>query len=354
MKSLAEYALLSIIGILVIGSLVGALFDRPVFMSYAYSNSMTPTIDKGDVFFINPLATNPDVGDVIVFRTGNTWTVHRVVAITDDGYITKGDNNIATDQQSHSVLPITRNKIGGTVVTVNGKVITIPEIGNYLETGLTEGSKLLISGMLIIIGAIAFTGGKASKNRKGKKFFTIKFKTPYLLASAFLLIMIAVSTFISWEAISVDYAVTSAGGLREDWYLPGQEFQRELTVKNYNFYPMAYYVSASVPVVNVSNKEFKLGSGEEQSLAVVLKAPKTTSLYSTKVKVNAYLPILPASVMGTLYRIHPVVPLLAILVEVSIFLGMLYLVSGIGNEEAIRIRKRRNSTLRGIAEVFKR
>ncbi|ANF22708.1 hypothetical protein [Thermococcus piezophilus] len=56
--------------------------------------------------------------------------------------------------------------------------------------------------------------------------------------------MIAVSTFVSWALIPIDYAVTSAGRMREGWYLPGDEFQRELTIKNNNFYSMFYYVSA--------------------------------------------------------------------------------------------------------------
>ncbi|NJE77228.1 signal peptidase I [Thermococcus sp. ES12] len=354
MKNVIEYTLLAIIGVLVIGSLMGILLDRPVFMSYAYSESMKPSIGKGDVFFINPLARDPDVGDIIVFRTGSVWTVHRVFAITEEGYITKGDNNIATDQQSHNIAPIPKERIAGTVITIGEIPIKIPKIGNYLGNSLSDRGKILVSGLLIIIGIVAFSSEEASKLRKKKKrIFAVKFKTIYLLASVFLLVMVAISMFVSWEVIPIDYAVTSAGGLREDWYLPGEEFQRELTIKNNNFYPMLYYVSASYPVTHISTEEFKLNGGEEQGLTVMLQAPEVTSMYSTKVKVNAYMPLLPASVMGSLYSIHPMVPLMAILLEVSVFLWALYLVSGIGNEDVLRIRRKRTSSLRGITEVFR-
>jgi len=104
MNRAVEYLLLSFVSVIVVGSLAGALLDRPVFVSYAYSGSMTPTISKGDVFFINPLSKNPEVGDIIVFNAGGTWTVHRIVGVVEDGYITKGDNNVATDQQSKKIL----------------------------------------------------------------------------------------------------------------------------------------------------------------------------------------------------------------------------------------------------------
>ncbi|CAD5243424.1 signal peptidase I [Thermococcus camini] len=353
MNTLVEYAVLAVLGVLVIGSLAGALLDRPVFMSYAYSGSMTPTIDKGDLFFINPLARNPDVGDVIVFKVGSTWTVHRVVAITEDGYITRGDNNVASDQQSHNIPPIKKDQIGGTVIAPGGHVITVPKVGNYIESGLSDRGKILLGAILIVVGILAFGSSEAVRGGKRKRFFTLKFRTLFMLASAFLLLMVAISIFVSWEVIPIEYSVTSAGGAREGWYQPGEEFQTEITVKNNNLYPMRYYVSVQEPVTGVSSEEFGLSRGGEEDFTITILAPQKTSVYSTKVKVNAYPPVLPDSVMDTLYRVHPMVPLLAILAVISAFLGAMYVLSGIGNEDVVRIRRRRHSKHRGIPEVFK-
>jgi len=353
MRALAEYTLVTVVGVLVLASLVGALMDRPVFMSYAYSESMTPTIDKGDLFFINPLARNPEVGDVIVFKAGDRWTVHRIAAITSAGYITKGDSNVATDQQSHNIPAIKKDQVAGTVVSINGWIPTIPRVGNYLEEGLTGRNKILIGGLLVIVGALAFTGGDSKRRRRGKRFYVVKFKSLYLIASALLIVMMAISIFVSWEVVPVEYAVTSAGGLRDGWYLPGEVFQKEITVENRNIYPLLYYVSGDSRVTSISRESFELGRNDEEKISITIKAPEETSVYTSKVRVNAYPHLLPASWISALYRKNPMLPLIAILAEIGAFLGVLYLVSGIGNEDAVKIRKRRTSRTGGILEVFR-
>ena len=353
MKTFLEYTLIAVLGVLVIGSIAGAVLERPVFMSYAYSGSMTPTIDRGDLFLINPLARDPDVGDIIVFKVGSTWTVHRVAAITTEGYLTRGDNNIATDQQSHSIPPITKEQIGGTVIEINGHVPTIPKVGDYLENGISDRGKIFLGAILIIIGILAFGGGEASRSGKRKKFFVVKFRTLFMLASAFLILMVAISIFVSWEVVPIEYSVTSAVGNRENWYQPGEEFQSEVNVENHNFYPMVYYVSAPSPVTGLSTEKFRLSRDGKEDLTVTIVAPQTTSVYSTKVRINAYPPLLPASVMDRLYSVHPMVPLLGILAVVSAFLGVLYVLSGMGSEDVLRIRKKRHSKSKGIPEVFK-
>ena len=55
--------------------------------------SMYPAIEPGSIVIID---TNPEriqIGDVIVYSYGNELIGHRVIAITQDGFITKGDNN---------------------------------------------------------------------------------------------------------------------------------------------------------------------------------------------------------------------------------------------------------------------
>ncbi len=356
MNRAIEYLLLTAISVVIIGSLAGALLDRPVFMSYAYSGSMTPTISKGDVFFINPLSRNPSVGDIIVFNAGGTWTVHRVVGIVEDGYITKGDNNVATDQQSKKIAPVSRSQIGGRVITFNGKPLVLRGAGSYIQNSLSGRTKMLVAGLLIILGTLAFTGEgkKGIRKKKRSRAVVIKFKTLYILASVLLLVMVATSMFVSWQIFPVEYAVTSAGGTREGWYLPGEVFTQEITVKNLNFYPMFYYVSTSRPVTELSEDSFQLPGSGEKTVLVTIKSPEETSVYSTKVTVNSYLPLLPRSTTTYLHRINPIMPVLAILMEISLFLGVLYRVSGIGNEDIIKIRTKRSSLLRQIKqEVFR-
>ncbi|EHR78280.1 peptidase S24 [Thermococcus litoralis DSM 5473] len=355
MKKLLEYFLILAVSVFVVGSIVGALLDRPVFMSYVSSDSMTPTLNRGDLFFINPISRSADVGDIIVFNLRGGWTVHRVVAIVEEGYITKGDNNVATDQQGGRAEPVSKDKIAGKVITLGNSPLKIPQLGTYIQRGISGRSKMLLAALMIIAGALAFTGESKHK-RKRAKFIKVKFKTLYILTSAFLLIMLSASIFVSWQVFPIEYAVTSAGGQREGWVLPGSTFEREITIKNGNFYPMIYYLEPQTGgISSLSKTQLELGPQEEEKVKVTINAPEETSLFTDKVRVNAYIPLLPKSLIGFLYRANPVLPVFAILLETSVFLGVLYLISGIGNEDVLKIRNRRSSLLRQIKmEVFGR
>lgn len=355
MKKLLEYFLILAVSVFVVGSIVGALLDRPVFMSYVSSDSMTPTLNRGDLFFINPISRSADVGDIIVFNLRSSWTVHRVVAIVEEGYITKGDNNVATDQQEGRASPVSKDKIAGKVITVGNSPLKIPQLGTYIQRGISGRNKMLLAALMIIVGALAFTGESKHK-RKRTKFIKVKFKTLYILTSAFLLIMLSASIFVSWQVFPIEYAVTSAGEQKEGWVLPGSTFEREITIKNGNFYPMVYYLEPQTGgISSLSETQLELGPQEEETVKVTINAPEETSLFMDKVKVNAYIPVLPKSVINWLYSINPFAPLFAILSETAVFLGILYLISGIGDEDVLKIRNKRSSLLRQIKmEVFGR
>lgn len=70
------------------------------------TGSMEPTLDTRDVIIIAPVRpTDYEVGDIISYRlpkriadlAGVAGCVHRIVAKTPEGYITKGDNNDEAD-----------------------------------------------------------------------------------------------------------------------------------------------------------------------------------------------------------------------------------------------------------------
>ncbi len=61
------------------------------------SESMTSTINKGDVVIIDKGSNNYKVGDIIAFRKGSHILVHRIVYKSENGYNTKGDFNKEKD-----------------------------------------------------------------------------------------------------------------------------------------------------------------------------------------------------------------------------------------------------------------
>lgn len=60
--------------------------------------SMAPTIDRGAVAIVDTRARMPRVGDIASFREPpHKLVTHRVVALRDGGFVTRGDANKAND-----------------------------------------------------------------------------------------------------------------------------------------------------------------------------------------------------------------------------------------------------------------
>lgn len=75
--------------------------------------SMSPTFHNGDFLYVRANIQNLRLGDVVVFSAENTtneYIVHRIVANSNQGFITRGDHNRITDSP-----PLTPEKIAGKV-----------------------------------------------------------------------------------------------------------------------------------------------------------------------------------------------------------------------------------------------
>lgn len=106
----------------------------PIGISYVETESMSPTITPGEGFVLIPTAvTGPsEPCDIVVFDAqelgGSGLTTRRIVEKTERGHITKDDNNDIPDQVG-SEPPIRQAQITGQVLTVGGRVLTIPHTG---------------------------------------------------------------------------------------------------------------------------------------------------------------------------------------------------------------------------------
>lgn len=119
MKTLTR-AIFTIVGCLV---LVLWVFSTPsttipVGVAVSDGGSMGSTEPNLNVY----IKHDPSAGDIVVFRedyplTDSDWVVHRVVAETDGGYLTKGDANDYTDQSEKMHFdPVTSKNLAGVVV----------------------------------------------------------------------------------------------------------------------------------------------------------------------------------------------------------------------------------------------
>lgn len=120
--------------------------EKPVqYFGYSYSyvptESMEPTIKAGDsIFFKKTSYSKCEVGDIIIYKstegkTKGLYIVHRIVEITDQGFIVKGDNNDSIDSEY-----VTSDKLIGKYV----------KTFNFLNIGKLASNKNLIYSILIV------------------------------------------------------------------------------------------------------------------------------------------------------------------------------------------------------------
>jgi len=146
--------------------------------------SMEPTFQPGCLLYVRPDINVICPGDVIVFTDSfkNQFTVHRVVSSSDNGVITRGDNNSRND-----TLSVTPEHIIGRVEMMEVRDLVTPVKGG--NTGLSKAklrwglkrADRLIRRVLIwpyrTIGSSAFIQKLLRKFLSGK-LMTIRLETP--------------------------------------------------------------------------------------------------------------------------------------------------------------------------------
>ncbi len=95
------------------------------------SNSMYPTLEKGDIVIYEKDIQNVHEKDIIVFETKDKTIVHRVVKKINNSYLTKGDNNNVVDNYK-----VDKKDIKG-IYKFSLKYLGLPAV--YLEEFLNKG-----------------------------------------------------------------------------------------------------------------------------------------------------------------------------------------------------------------------
>lgn len=82
-------------------AIITALFSMIVFFDMnpyvIVSGSMEPELPVGSLCMIDCQQKEPEAGDIISYKAGDSVITHRVVEVTDEGYVTKGDANDSKD-----------------------------------------------------------------------------------------------------------------------------------------------------------------------------------------------------------------------------------------------------------------
>ena len=122
------------------------------------SGSMSGAIEVNDMV-ITQARDSYVPGDIISFDTGSSIVTHRILEVTEEGFVTKGDANNTEDM----------NKV--TPAQVVGKVVlVIPGVGTVIESLRTPLGMMCITllGISLIAVPSLLEGSGESKKQGGK------------------------------------------------------------------------------------------------------------------------------------------------------------------------------------------
>lgn len=122
-------------GVITLYLLLGfVVISKTVLLAVVVSNSMAPTLHRGDLVLVQSFYTQPEVGDIIMISGllvndpgGREFVLHRVVEVGEEGVFTAGDAVGVRDP-----WVVKREMIAGKVVTIAGKPLVIPGVGEML------------------------------------------------------------------------------------------------------------------------------------------------------------------------------------------------------------------------------
>jgi len=91
----------------------------PVHFAEVSGTSMEPTFVGGDIL-VGIETDSIETGDIVIVQDeacfSNEYVVHRVVDITEQGYVTQGDNNPITDQEDAGCEALSESAITAEVI----------------------------------------------------------------------------------------------------------------------------------------------------------------------------------------------------------------------------------------------
>lgn len=358
--------------ILVVITLVaGQFLGQPILLSFVETGSMEPTIDTGDGFVAIPaeLAGEIGEGDVVVFEAeeiqGGGLTTHRIVGETEQGYITRGDANPFTDQDSDEP-PVQEPQIVAVAWQPGGDVFTIPGLGTVvggvqsvlesLQVWLAQlfgtraflglqgvGYLLFGASILLYLLAVYLEDDRQRERTRDRDTGTSSRK---LMAALTLVVVAGATAAMVAPAQSQEFGTVSAEFESDspDVIEQGTSESFDYQLRNTGIVSTVVFLESNSENLAVEPGQTTLSPRSAANATVTITAPPETGYYRTFLEQHRYLRILPTPVIEALYAVHPWLPIVVIdaVVAVPFYLFGMWLL-GTGR---IRSRKRdRNSWL---------
>jgi len=353
-----------IVGLFLVAMIVGQVLGQPVLLGFVETGSMQPTLQPNDGFVAIPAAIAGDIenGDVVTFRAkeiqGGELTTHRVVEETERGFVTKGDNNPFTDQDSDEP-PVKRTQIVAVAWQPGGTVLAIPGVGllasgsqsvltaiqRQLASLLGTRSLLGTQGLAYLLVALSFLAYAADLVwRDGTKERTRETSRDSGTNARLVMAMFAAAIVIAATVTMVapsgpqEFGVVSAefdsSGIRV--IESGTSESATYTLGNGGAIPMVTYFEPTTDRIDVQPREVVIPGQSAVNATLTLSAPPETGYYRQYVVEHRYLLVLPQSTIRSLYEAHPWLPILAI----DAVLGIPFYLIGVSLMGTGRLRSR--------------
>jgi len=305
--------------VVVLALVLGQALGQPVLLSFVTTESMSPTIESGDGFLVAPDRFSGEIseGDVIIFEAreldGGGLTTHRVVEVTDEGYITRGDNNAFTDQDSGEP-PVTDDQVVARAIAVGGDVVTIPGLGTAilgfrdaalgLQTAVTSalgieggdtvqdsGIALVLAGLvLLLVTGLDSLRSRDRRDRSRSTRAAAEFDPRPVLAVLLVLVLVPANAAMLGPSTTHEVQVEGT----ED------PASADLTVTNSGLVAMLVMLDTPTDGADISNTQLGVPGGESRSATVTAPDERTVTVTERR-----YLVVLPESLLADLHAVSP-------------------------------------------------
>lgn len=300
---------------------LGVPWLSPVRPFYATSDSMAPTIESGDLYFVLE-TSSVGTGDVIAYESPARGVVtHRVVAVGNGGFVTRGDANPSTDQAAGTPL-VDRSAVIGRVVTLGGRSAVLPGAGSWLSWAADHRIGLGAIGLVLLVASSIL--GRGARVRSRDVLYVGDLIVPLVVGG-----VLVAGFLVAWGSSTHDVTfVATQGAATAAKAIPvGEPAVRTVSVD----VATPPFSTALVETEGMALLDRSV-DGTAVTLRVELPAVGSPGPYAGRVHVAAYPATLPRSVLADLHAVHPLVALAGSLAPLFGPLAGCYLVLFDGRE----------------------
>ncbi|MCL6572509.1 MAG: signal peptidase I [Bacillus sp. (in: Bacteria)] len=346
-----------------IAGIGSAITKKPVLLTVIRSNSMYPVWERGDLVIIENLKEKESIQprNIVFFKTKEGslatkgWIAHRVMSGDNQkGFITKGDANEYTDQESVGTGPINREWIAGRALTIGGSPLVIPKMG-YLSLWAEkyQSKPYILPVLAIILACIIAIGEFTAGQKKGKKRHGMELPIMYIIGGVTISVIMGGTMLASGQTVNVVYGVSNQSqgvlmGSDVGMLKVGDEVSRPLSeLSNGGFFPLIGTMTTDDLQIGLSDKNMYLSQEQHLNTTFTVHAEKP-GLYESVIKVGLFYPLLPSSIIYFLAQKSYWLALVLVSIVPGIPLMIYPLLDGKMRRRTIKFLRKKKRNLIGI------